>query len=88
MPSRFSDDKPTVKLTVEEIMGKGASWPAVLALLEQVAPAWGIFALRLGLIEQLHRILDELGHHDARPTLVARAQMVLDALAHLPYSHE
>lgn len=73
----------TVKLHVEDIIGP--SWAQVVALLERVSPQ-GVFALRLGFIEQAHRLLDEMSHVDAKPELVNKLRYVVEVLAHLPWT--
>jgi hypothetical protein len=73
----------TVKLDVKDIIEP--TWATIVAMLERVSPQ-GVFALRLGFIEQAHRILDEMSHADARPDLVNKLRYVTEVLAHLPWS--
>lgn len=79
---RDREDIKTVKLALDDIISP--SWPTVIALLERLSPS-AVFALRLGYIEQAHRILDEMGHADARPNLVDKLRYVTEILAHLPW---
>lgn len=69
-----------MKLSVEEIVSP--TWASAVMILERVSPTAN-FALRLGLIEQLHRVLDEMAHHDAKPELVSTARGLIEALAHM-----
>lgn len=77
------EDVKTAKLAVEEIVGP--SWATAAAVLERISPQ-GVFALRLGLIELGHRVLDEMAQLDAKPELVNRLRYITEALAHLPWA--
>lgn len=77
------DDVKTVRLSVDEIMSP--SWATCVAILERMGPQ-AVFALRLGLIEQAHRLLDEMAHIDSRAELVDKLRFVTDALAHMPWT--
>lgn len=77
------DERPTTRLALDDIVTP--TWSSVAAILERVSPA-GTFILRLGLLEALHRVCDEMGHADARPELVTRARDLVEALAHLPWT--
>ena len=76
------EDIETTRLSLDEIMTP--TWSTVVALLERVSPK-GSFALRLGLIEQLHRVLDELAHEHSKADGITEARALIEALAHMPY---
>lgn len=76
------DEAQTVKLTVDQLLTP--SWATVVMLLERIGPD-AAFALRLGLIEQAHRVLDEMAHVEAKPEMVVKLRAVVDALGHMPW---
>jgi hypothetical protein len=60
-----------------------ASWPIVIAYLEQLSP-WGVLALRLGTLALIQDCVKELAKPEADPDIVAGLRRLVDALAHMP----
>ena len=60
-----------------------ASWPIVIAYLEQMS-SWGVLALRLGTLALIQDCVKELAKPDADPDIVAGLRKLVDALAHMP----
>jgi hypothetical protein len=72
--------RPTMRLDPKELR---ASWPIVIAYLEQLAP-WSVLALRLGTLALIQNCVRELAQSDARADLVVRLRELVEALAHMP----
>ena len=60
-----------------------ASWPIVIAYLEQMS-GWAVLALRLGTLALIQDCVKELAKPDADPDIVAGLRRLVDALAHMP----
>jgi hypothetical protein len=60
-----------------------ASWPIVIAYLEQMS-GWAVLALRLGTLALIQDCVKELAKPDADPDIVAGLRKLVDALAHMP----
>lgn len=73
--------RPTVRLDPTDLK---PSWPVVIATLEQLAN-WATLALRLGTLALIQECVRELAQRDARPELVNRLRILVDALAHMPF---
>lgn len=59
-------------------------WPIAIATLEQLG-AWTVFAMRLGTLALLQDCVKRMAAEDASASLIAEAQVLLDALRHMPF---
>ena len=78
-PMKRSDVR-TTPIDPKEIR---ASWPIVIAYLEQMS-GWAVLALRLGTLALIQDCVKELAKPDADPDIVVGLRKLVDALAHMP----
>lgn len=78
--------RPTVVLDPRELAEVGSpSWALVMASLERAAPAWGSYALRLGILGLLAECCRAMALPDANKALLAKAHELIDALNRLDW---
>lgn len=79
------DEHPTTVLDPRTVTGP--SWPIVLATLEQIG-SWTTLAMRLGILALLQECTRAMALPNAPASLVNEAQMLVDALRHMPWEQK
>jgi len=80
-PPVFNPDKITARLDPDEVK---PSLSCAIAYLEQVGP-WTTYAFRLGILQLIEGCAKTLAEPDAGPDTVEKLQLLVSALAHLPF---
>lgn len=79
----MGDQHPTERLRLGDV---APNWPGIVAELHKVAPTYGPLALRRGIAELLVDVAREMTRDDAPPSLIDRAQELLDALRRMEWA--